>query len=86
MPNDPTCLPTDNLEEEVTPAKDQYVDMVKPKHTEVPVKPGIETIPIKKLSYNNGVPRIVWTEKEVERMNTIENLQCCDWQVFLWMA
>ncbi|KAK4736998.1 hypothetical protein R3W88_000695 [Solanum pinnatisectum] len=36
---------------------------------------GVEPIPIKSPSYTNGIPRIVWTEEEVNRMNTIENLQ-----------
>ncbi|WMV24325.1 hypothetical protein MTR67_017710 [Solanum verrucosum] len=30
---------------------------------------------MKSVSYTNGIPRIVWTEDEVDRMNTIENLQ-----------
>ncbi|KAK4707039.1 hypothetical protein R3W88_033399 [Solanum pinnatisectum] len=32
-------------------------------------------IPIKKLCYNKGLPRVVWTKEELDRMNIIENLQ-----------
>ncbi|KAH0754526.1 hypothetical protein KY290_024796 [Solanum tuberosum] len=38
-------------------------------------KAGIEPIPLKQLQYNNGIPRIVWTEEEVDRMNSLEDLQ-----------
>lgn len=31
-------------------------------------------VPIKEVEYNNGVPRIKWTEEEVEKMNVIEEL------------
>ncbi|KAH0644843.1 hypothetical protein KY284_032727 [Solanum tuberosum] len=30
---------------------------------------------MKQLSYNNGIPRLVWTEEEVDRMNILEDLQ-----------
>lgn len=36
---------------------------------------GVNPIPLKKVSYSNGIPRITWTEGEVGRMNIIENLQ-----------
>ncbi|KAG5585572.1 hypothetical protein H5410_046006, partial [Solanum commersonii] len=32
-------------------------------------------IPMKQVSYTNGVPRVQWTEEEVDRMNCIKNLQ-----------
>lgn len=35
----------------------------------------VESIPLKKLTYNNGVPRIQWTEVEVNRIHIMENLQ-----------
>ncbi|KAG5604959.1 hypothetical protein H5410_026451 [Solanum commersonii] len=38
-------------------------------------KAGIDPIPMKQLSYNNGTPRIVWTEEEVNKMNILEDLQ-----------
>ncbi|KAG5617651.1 hypothetical protein H5410_017475 [Solanum commersonii] len=38
-------------------------------------KQSIEPIPIKKLNYINGIPRVMWTEEEVYRMNVIEELQ-----------
>jgi len=38
-------------------------------------KAGIEPIPMKQLSYNNGIPILVWTEEEVDRMNILEDLQ-----------
>ncbi|KAH0692908.1 hypothetical protein KY290_021060 [Solanum tuberosum] len=30
---------------------------------------------MKTITYTNGIPRVMWTEKEVKRMNIIENLQ-----------
>ncbi|KAH0666513.1 hypothetical protein KY285_027719 [Solanum tuberosum] len=52
-----------------------YANMFKSDKEKNTIMPAVEPIPIKQVSYNNGVPRIVWTEKEVDRMNIIENLQ-----------
>uniref|UniRef100_M1DF82 DUF4283 domain-containing protein n=1 Tax=Solanum tuberosum TaxID=4113 RepID=M1DF82_SOLTU len=39
------------------------------------LNPTVEPIPMKQLSYKDGIPRVIWTEEEVNRMNTLENLQ-----------
>ncbi|KAG5630299.1 hypothetical protein H5410_002016 [Solanum commersonii] len=59
LPNNPIGLPN-----EISKHKDttNYSSTVKP-------------ILIKSLSYIEGVPRVVWTVEEVDRMNIIENLQ-----------
>lgn len=64
-----TSLPTDQSEDK----RDQYANNVKGKN--VKEQSSIAPIPIKKVCYNNGVPRVVWTEDELDRMNIIENLQ-----------
>lgn len=35
----------------------------------------VEPILMKKVIYNNVIPKIVWTEDKVDRMNTCPNLQ-----------
>ncbi|KAG5595010.1 hypothetical protein H5410_036242 [Solanum commersonii] len=35
----------------------------------------VDPFPMKKVVFNIGIPRIVWTEDEADRMNTLENLQ-----------
>uniref|UniRef100_M1CST3 Uncharacterized protein n=1 Tax=Solanum tuberosum TaxID=4113 RepID=M1CST3_SOLTU len=52
-----------------------YANMLKSDKEKNTIMPAVEPILVKQVSYNNGVPRIVWTEKEVDRMNIIENLQ-----------
>lgn len=52
-----------------------YANMLKSDKEKNTIMPAVEPILIKQVSYNNRVPRIVWTEKEVDRMNIIENLQ-----------
>ncbi|KAH0746831.1 hypothetical protein KY285_008488 [Solanum tuberosum] len=53
----------------------RYANIVKANNIILPSTTSIEPIPIKKIYYNNGIPRVTWTEEEVDRMNTIENLQ-----------
>ncbi|KAH0708912.1 hypothetical protein KY284_010339 [Solanum tuberosum] len=35
----------------------------------------VKPIPMKTITYPNGIPRVMWMEREVKRMNVIENLQ-----------
>lgn len=56
----------------------KFTDILKPLNvdaTKASSKASVDSIPIKKLTYNAGIPRVVWTEEEVDRMNVIENLQ-----------
>ncbi|KAG5581379.1 hypothetical protein H5410_052006 [Solanum commersonii] len=39
------------------------------------INPTMEPIPVKQLSYKYGIPQVIWTEEEVNRMNTLENLR-----------
>ncbi|KAM3221779.1 hypothetical protein P3L10_021049 [Capsicum annuum] len=60
------------------PLQGKYADLMKPINISSPKiqsMPSVEPIQIKKLSYIDGVPRVVWTEEEVDRMNVLENLQ-----------
>ncbi|KAK4721650.1 hypothetical protein R3W88_011883 [Solanum pinnatisectum] len=52
-----------------------YANMLKGQSQKHSHPTGVEPIPVKTVSYANGIPRIVWTVEEVDRMNTIENLQ-----------
>ncbi|KAH0665012.1 hypothetical protein KY285_026218 [Solanum tuberosum] len=64
LPNIPNSLPTEKV---------QYADLLKgPKHQQ---PNEVDPIPIKHIQYVEGVPRITWTEEEVDRMNVTENLQ-----------
>ncbi|KAG5631300.1 hypothetical protein H5410_003017 [Solanum commersonii] len=36
---------------------------------------GLPTVPLKKPTFNNGIPWVTWTEEEVTRMNIMQNLQ-----------
>lgn len=84
MPIEPTVLPNDIINN-TTPreganknnaAKVKYVDLIKEKanlHQEN--GSSAHAIPVKHLSYVNGVPRVTWTEEEVNKINVIENPQ-----------
>uniref|UniRef100_M1E0I8 Uncharacterized protein n=1 Tax=Solanum tuberosum TaxID=4113 RepID=M1E0I8_SOLTU len=72
-PNDPTGLPT--ISKESLPMLGQYVDILKANNGTGTNSSTKNPIPIKKLCYNKGLPRVVWTEEEVDRMIIIENLQ-----------
>lgn len=55
-----------------------YVKLLKPLTINAPKtqsKQSIEPIPIKKLNYINGIPRVMWNEEEVDRMIVIKELQ-----------
>lgn len=54
----------------------KYADLIKPSAIKLHSK-GVhaETISIKGLSFNNEVPRVTWTEEEVQKMNIMENIQ-----------
>lgn len=57
--------------------KEKYANVLRnPNHVKSSSNIGVAPIPMKTVSYVNGIPRIVWTEEEVKRTNTIENLQC----------
>ncbi|KAG5610121.1 hypothetical protein H5410_021402 [Solanum commersonii] len=47
------------------------------KHPKAPKKlqSSVEPIPIKQIKYKERIPRVVWNEAEVDRINIIENLQ-----------
>ncbi|KAK4717926.1 hypothetical protein R3W88_016264 [Solanum pinnatisectum] len=64
----------DNDGKEVLPRMNHYAHIFKRSNESINVNSIVESIPIKKLNYNNGIPTVVWTEKEVDRMNIIENL------------
>lgn len=74
----PTILPSEDASSRKTVSGQQegyYANLLKPLNPINPAQQIVEPIPIKNLSYINGVPRVMWTEEEVDRMNTIENLQ-----------
>lgn len=54
----------------------RYADLMKPNAIKLHSK-GVqaETISIKGLSLLNEVPRVTWTEEEVQKMNIMENTQ-----------
>ncbi|KAK4727219.1 hypothetical protein R3W88_032136 [Solanum pinnatisectum] len=54
--------------------KGNYATLLKPLNMNSPTKVG-SPIPYKTPTFNNGVPRVTWTEDEVKRMNVLENLQ-----------
>ncbi|KAH0669203.1 hypothetical protein KY285_023362 [Solanum tuberosum] len=70
LPNVPTLLPNDCRR-----ITNNYACVLKTHNINQGQKAGIDPIPMKQLSYNNGTPRIVWTEEEVNRMNILEDLQ-----------
>lgn len=74
LPNVPTSLPSSDTNKDKTSWIDQYAQVLKENSLQINCS-AIEPITIKQLSYNNGMPRVVWTEEEVDRMNTLENLQ-----------
>lgn len=58
--------------------KMQYIDLVKYNNVDMQLQGNdvkVGSIPIKNLSYNNGVPRVTWNEEEIHQMNVIEKLQ-----------
>lgn len=61
--------------EEKNNAKMKYVDLNKPTVRLQYNKTPQESIKIKAVGYNDGVPRITWIEEEVQKMNVIEKLQ-----------
>lgn len=65
LPTSPMNLPRDILDNEELASKLQYANIVMDSNKDNMTKPFIEHIPLKKLTYNNGVPRIVWTEDEM---------------------
>lgn len=76
VPNECKSLPSDLVCESAQEGK--YADLLKPNTMNLSQNtktPTVTPIPIKKPLYINGIPRITWTEEEVKRMNTIENLQ-----------
>ncbi|KAH0729644.1 hypothetical protein KY289_000832 [Solanum tuberosum] len=75
LPNNPIGLPNEISGKAVLPALHQYVDLFKEHKGTTNYSSTVKPIPIKSLSYIEGVPRVVWTEEEVDIMNIIENLQ-----------
>ncbi|KAH0725267.1 hypothetical protein KY284_001132 [Solanum tuberosum] len=54
----------------------KYAALLKPSGMNaVDSNKGLPTVPLKKLTFNNGIPQVTWTEEEVTRMNIMENLQ-----------
>lgn len=69
---------TDVVLEDKPSGKHKYEDLIKHVSLNSPqLKKGDQAniIMVKKPTFNNGVPRITWTEEEVHNMNIIENLQ-----------
>ncbi|WMV08623.1 hypothetical protein MTR67_002008 [Solanum verrucosum] len=62
-----------NSEENNTKVK--YSDMLKGDNSYIDKRNTLEPIAIKPVSFVNGIPRVTWTEEEVEKMNIMENLQ-----------
>ncbi|KAH0746225.1 hypothetical protein KY285_007882 [Solanum tuberosum] len=54
--------------------KINYADLIKDSTPQQRNHGAMPPIPIKKIQYVEGVPRITWTEEEVDKMNVIENL------------
>lgn len=55
----------------------KYADLLKPHFSTnyLKGKACVHQIPMKNIIFVNGIPRVVWTEEEVDRMNVIEELQ-----------
>ncbi|KAH0644960.1 hypothetical protein KY284_032844 [Solanum tuberosum] len=70
LPNVPMILPSDQLEK-----TENFATVLKNLNQSSQYKKRVDPIPVKKVEYHNGIPRISWAEEEVERMNIIENLQ-----------
>lgn len=81
MPIDPNSLPNGDSSKQDTYINTdadgtKYVDLLKPNANVQQSKGGPkESIPMKTVSYNNGIPRVTWTEEEIQKMNIMENLQ-----------
>ncbi|KAG5600016.1 hypothetical protein H5410_031386 [Solanum commersonii] len=80
LPSPNSKLPNPNAKaaKEGLPATQQYVDILKTNNAITILNPTVEPIPMKQLSYKDGIPRVIWTEEEVNRMNTLEILQCSE--------
>ncbi|KAG5631368.1 hypothetical protein H5410_003085 [Solanum commersonii] len=66
-------MPTHSTPEVVKPNMPK-VPMMR-HHLQIIMSILLKPILIKKICYYNRIPRVKWTEEEVHRMNTIENLQ-----------
>ncbi|KAH0670598.1 hypothetical protein KY289_025091 [Solanum tuberosum] len=69
LPNVLMILPSDQLGK-----KENFAVVLKNLNHSSQYKKMVDPIPVKKMEYHNGIPRISWTGEEVERMNIIENL------------
>lgn len=70
LPNESMILPSDHSSN-----KENFAAVLKNQEQSSFYKTMVDPIPVKKVEYHNGIPRVSWTEKEVERMNIIKNLQ-----------
>lgn len=74
--NVPTSLPSDSIVKEISTRGEQTSDLLKAKINREKHHISFEPIPLKRfVTIMESISRIVWTEEEVDRMNTIENLQ-----------
>ncbi|KAF3612539.1 hypothetical protein FXO37_36732 [Capsicum annuum] len=71
----PIFSPTTNASKST---QEQYEDLLKPIKINSPkslTSQVVDPLPIKKLLYVDGIPKVMWMEEEVGHMNKIENLQ-----------
>lgn len=77
FPNVVACSQRDHQDvDDNSAGKKNFADVMKPKVMRINDK-GVqeESIPIKDLSFINGIPRVTWSEDEVQKMTIMENLQ-----------
>lgn len=88
LPNEDTNVPyVANIVERTT--KTKYTNLMKDDNVKLLGNKGIsiEPIPIKLVSFVDGVPHVTWTEEEVETMYIFGKFIIgCSWEIFLWMT
>uniref|UniRef100_M1A206 DUF4283 domain-containing protein n=1 Tax=Solanum tuberosum TaxID=4113 RepID=M1A206_SOLTU len=69
--------PQDLTKDQAVSQLGAYANLLKPLHINASIenkRPNVEPIPIKNVTYIDGIRRVKWTKEEVDRMNIIEDL------------
>ncbi|KAH0642108.1 hypothetical protein KY290_033708 [Solanum tuberosum] len=77
LPLKPSTEPQDLTKDQAVSQLGAYANLLKPLHNNASIenkRPDVEPIPIKNVTYIDGIPRVRWTEEEVDRRNIIEYL------------
>lgn len=74
MPKDASKNNSDNSNDKLVKDKVKFVDLMKPlTSNNAQQTKGINPIPMKVVSFVNGVPWVSWTEQEVQRINIMKD-------------